>query len=175
MNRRTALYRLHDAEGVLLYVGISSDPELRFRQHAMEKRWWHEVARRTIEWFSTRAAAEAAEETAIKIKRPKYNVVHSNRKPVPVTAIVSADFLPGLDVLTRETAKWFPGFSRGDMLVDLLVRELRSRGLCGEPPCLALRTVWLARGRHGAKRHLRLRPTNHAQRRGSLGCVRHEW
>ena len=34
---RTALYRLSDADGVLLYIGIARNPERRFAQHAAEK------------------------------------------------------------------------------------------------------------------------------------------
>lgn len=39
----TALYRLADADGVLLYVGVATDPWKRFLQHAATKRWWSDV------------------------------------------------------------------------------------------------------------------------------------
>ncbi|WP_432003969.1 GIY-YIG nuclease family protein [Streptomyces sioyaensis] len=33
-NRSTAVYRLFDSEGALLYVGISVSPERRFEEHS---------------------------------------------------------------------------------------------------------------------------------------------
>jgi predicted GIY-YIG superfamily endonuclease len=53
----TALYRLFDTDGVLLYVGITRDTEKRWRQHALKKPWWPQVAERTVEWHPTRLAA----------------------------------------------------------------------------------------------------------------------
>lgn len=58
--KRTALYRLYDANGVLLYIGISGDPKRRFRQHARTKHWWPEVVRKEEVWFDTRREAEDA-------------------------------------------------------------------------------------------------------------------
>jgi hypothetical protein len=77
---RTALYRLFDADDTLLYVGITVDPETRWWNHAKEKSWWPEVANRTVEWFDNRAAAEAAEFTAIVTEDPRYNVEHSTTR-----------------------------------------------------------------------------------------------
>jgi predicted GIY-YIG superfamily endonuclease len=37
---RTALYRLYDATDQLLYVGISTNPEERWKTHTMLKSWW---------------------------------------------------------------------------------------------------------------------------------------
>jgi predicted GIY-YIG superfamily endonuclease len=70
---RTALYRLYSDAGQLLYVGISSDPDVRFRKHSYWQIWWHHVARAEIEWLWTREAASAAEDEAIKFERPLYN------------------------------------------------------------------------------------------------------
>ncbi|WP_051813489.1 GIY-YIG nuclease family protein [Kitasatospora sp. MBT63] len=71
--RRTALYRLFDAAGVLLYVGIASHLPRRFEKHAKDKPWWTDVARKEIEWFDGRSAAESAEEFAIVAERPLHN------------------------------------------------------------------------------------------------------
>jgi predicted GIY-YIG superfamily endonuclease len=72
--RRTALYRLFDSEGRLLYVGIAFDPRSRLSDHARQKEWWPTVADRTIEWHATRTEAAAAEVTAIRSEKPLYNV-----------------------------------------------------------------------------------------------------
>lgn len=70
----TALYRLFNDAGRLLYVGIGSVPESRWRDHAAAKEWWPEVTRKTVEWFPSVAAATAAEAAAIDIEDPLYNV-----------------------------------------------------------------------------------------------------
>lgn len=78
--RPTALYRAFDAEGALLYVGISFNPLLRVGQHAKSKAWWTEVAKITVAHYPTRAAAAAAERSAIASERPRHNVQHAQRE-----------------------------------------------------------------------------------------------
>lgn len=75
---RTALYRLRNAEGVLLYVGISSKPPQRWGQHAADKPWWPEVAGLSIEWCDSRTEALAVEAETIRVEKPLYNVVHNH-------------------------------------------------------------------------------------------------
>jgi hypothetical protein len=70
---RTALYRLFDCEGRLLYIGIARNPEQRFKAHASTAPWWHLVARRDVEWYPTRSEARAEETKAIKADGPLYN------------------------------------------------------------------------------------------------------
>ena len=74
---RTALYRLLAANGRLLYVGISGNPDFRWGQHSTSKTWWPEVADRKIEWFPTREEAAGAEIVAIKEERPLHNKQHA--------------------------------------------------------------------------------------------------
>lgn len=69
----TALYRLFDAEDVLLYVGITTTPGVRMGQHADTKPWWPEVAKKTMTWYSSRREACNAEATAIDAEKPKHN------------------------------------------------------------------------------------------------------
>jgi hypothetical protein len=76
----TALYRLYDAAEVLLYVGIGQHPDVRFGQHARDKPWWPQVARREIEWLDDRASAERAEAVAIRAENPEHNGTHSPRR-----------------------------------------------------------------------------------------------
>ncbi|WP_217235420.1 type II toxin-antitoxin system prevent-host-death family antitoxin [Streptomyces sp. AC555_RSS877] len=79
-DKRTALYRLYDAGGQLLYIGISYQPEVRFEQHSEQKSWWPEVARRDIQWFDDRPAAAIAETLAIRTEDPEYNGTSSPRR-----------------------------------------------------------------------------------------------
>lgn len=72
--RRTALYRLYDASGQLLYVGIAANLEVRWRAHAKQQSWWPEVARKQIEWHPDRFEAAAAEVRAIDTEGPLHNV-----------------------------------------------------------------------------------------------------
>lgn len=71
---RTAVYRLYDKDGALLYVGITCNLNQRFRQHARHKPWWPQVARKETEWHPARDAAARAELTAINAENPAYNI-----------------------------------------------------------------------------------------------------
>ncbi len=74
---RTALYRLRDDLGRLLYVGISSNPLRRWPEHAAAKSWWPDVTDLSMQWFKTRTAALEAEAAAIRRERPLHNVAHN--------------------------------------------------------------------------------------------------
>lgn len=91
-DERTALYRLYDAGGVLLYVGISYQPEVRFEQHADQKPWWSQVVRRDVEWFDDRPTAAAAEAVAIRTEDPEHNGTYSPRRSrKTIRHVVAAD------------------------------------------------------------------------------------
>ncbi|MEU4410701.1 GIY-YIG nuclease family protein [Streptosporangium sp. NPDC023963] len=77
-NSPHALYRFYDATGVLLYVGITADPGVRFKKHRGDKEWWTEVANIRIEKLPTRAAVLDAERRAIREERPLWNVAHND-------------------------------------------------------------------------------------------------
>lgn len=70
----TSLYRLFDAEGSLLYVGITVHFLQRVQQHSVGQTWWEEVARIEVEHFADRLAAGAAEIHAINTESPRYNI-----------------------------------------------------------------------------------------------------
>lgn len=75
-DERTALYRLYDSKGSLLYVGITADPEARWKGHSHSVRssaWWPQVAKKSIEWFPSRLAAYEAETKAIQTEKPIHN------------------------------------------------------------------------------------------------------
>ncbi|WP_030304170.1 GIY-YIG nuclease family protein [Streptomyces katrae] len=71
--RATAVYRLHDAEGQLLYVGSTADAPSRWEQHAREKLWWSAVTTASVTWYPNRGEALAAEREAIQLESPLHN------------------------------------------------------------------------------------------------------
>jgi hypothetical protein len=70
----TAVYRFFDADGRLLYVGMTNNLRSRWTAHAAEKPWWPEVASQSATWFGTRTEAAAAESAALKTENPVHNV-----------------------------------------------------------------------------------------------------
>jgi hypothetical protein len=79
--QRTALYRIRNAEGDLLYIGISERPEYRWFSHRKQHAWWAEVANYSLEWHDDRKAAEAAETEAIRTERPRHNSTYNYSVP----------------------------------------------------------------------------------------------
>lgn len=73
---RTALYRHFDAEGQLLYVGISNNPIYRLHQHQAAD-WFFDIANVKIEWLGSFEDALIAEAEAIAAERPKHNKTHN--------------------------------------------------------------------------------------------------
>lgn len=69
----TALYRLFNRDGQLLYAGITRDVQARMRAHRASKEWWPQVAEQRVEWFPNRPAAAAAEVKALRTERPAYD------------------------------------------------------------------------------------------------------
>lgn len=72
--QRTAVYRLWDEDGELLYVGITYDVRERWRHHNKHKPWWPQVAHERFDWYETRPEAEEAEVHAIVVGNPVHNV-----------------------------------------------------------------------------------------------------
>jgi prevent-host-death family protein len=77
-----ALYRLYDADGGLLYIGIAENPDTRWKQHAKQSHWWTKVdpSRSRVEWYPGGYDAAAAEKAAIAAEDPPFNVVGSPRR-----------------------------------------------------------------------------------------------
>lgn len=71
------LYRLFNAAGDLLYVGVTQCGEERFTEHRKDKPWWPEVATHTIQIYDSRDAVLLAERLAIYREKPRYNVIHN--------------------------------------------------------------------------------------------------
>jgi predicted GIY-YIG superfamily endonuclease len=77
---KTTLYRHFNADGKLLYVGISLSALQRLSQHADHSDWYNKISRVEMEHFSDRPSAMAAEKKAVISEGPLYNI-HHKKKP----------------------------------------------------------------------------------------------
>jgi excinuclease UvrABC nuclease subunit len=77
--RRTCVYRAYDADGALLYVGLSMNLEGRLSKHRRSA-WWPKADEITVQWFENRESAQAAERAAIRDEDPIYNIVRPNHR-----------------------------------------------------------------------------------------------
>lgn len=68
------VYRMLDANGTLLYVGITLDAAGRFYAHRKDKDWWTQVDTIRVQHFASRAEAIDAERVAIGREKPLHNV-----------------------------------------------------------------------------------------------------
>lgn len=84
VNPSQQLYRLYDADGALLYIGISYSAISRFAQHKADKPWIASVARIEIETREvSRSEIEAIERDAIISEKPKHNKQHNSMPVAP--------------------------------------------------------------------------------------------
>lgn len=92
--RPTALYRFFDAQGEILYLGITKRLHRRMTEHARDyaETWWPLVAARSVEWHQTRSEAGRAEREAIKKEKPPHNVLHTPRARVPLAERPQRDY-----------------------------------------------------------------------------------
>lgn len=81
MSDNHVLYRFLDADGVLLYVGITKNPPARFAQHEREKRWWSQIADIKLQHFASRRELLEAERIAIQSESPLHNIQHNSVVP----------------------------------------------------------------------------------------------
>ncbi len=72
----TAVYRAFDAEGRLLYVGITKSPHARMRGHERTSEWWPEMQSVFFEWKASRVEALDLERELIESLRPPFNIDH---------------------------------------------------------------------------------------------------
>jgi predicted GIY-YIG superfamily endonuclease len=63
---RCHLYRLRDASGALLYVGVTTDVNRRLAEHRMSKSWAEEIARVEVDDYPSRWRAALAERAAAR-------------------------------------------------------------------------------------------------------------
>jgi hypothetical protein len=70
------LYFYYNAEGRLIYIGISITALMRQAGHKADA-WYHEIAVTQIFKFPSRGMAKEAEAALIDVFRPKYNKKHN--------------------------------------------------------------------------------------------------
>jgi hypothetical protein len=92
---KTALYRHFNANGALLYVGISLNAVSRQFQHKHKSHWYYDIARIELQWFDTKHEAERAEWMAIHNENPLHNKTFRNKPYVPIEDRIS---VPGVAV-----------------------------------------------------------------------------
>jgi Bacterial regulatory proteins, gntR family len=115
--QRTAVYRHFDAQGDLLYLGISIDPEVRLKAHRDNHEPWVQAAvRYTVEWHDTRADALKAEADAIRVEHPRFNLTHNYDdapfNPESWTKVSANSKVPAIAELMRSeivNGRWIPG------------------------------------------------------------------
>jgi predicted GIY-YIG superfamily endonuclease len=141
--RHHQLYRLTDAKGVLLYVGISYSAIARLAQHKDGKAWWPDVAAVGITDLGeiTRQEAEAMEREVIRAERPLHNVTHNGKTTSRPTATTRGDDgIVGYFLLAPDDDPLFPthqGQIVGDIGGGVLLVQWFSWGW-GEPTNLSL-------------------------------------
>jgi DNA-binding transcriptional regulator YiaG len=75
------LYRYYNEADLLLYVGISWNAFSRFHGHK-RKAWFSDILKITIQQFPTRKALLLAEHAAIVDEAPRFNIQHSQLRPI---------------------------------------------------------------------------------------------
>lgn len=68
-----ALYRHFDANGELLYVGVTNNPKRRLSEHKCRSVWGGQIADVTVKWMRSRAEALSEEKLAILVEAPVFN------------------------------------------------------------------------------------------------------
>lgn len=101
MDTPTHLYRHFDANGTLLYVGISLSAFHRLGQHKNNAHWFKSIANMTIETFPSREKALNAERRAIRNEYP----LHNNLLRAAYVPLVEAAPKPPKPVVLRRTAR----------------------------------------------------------------------
>lgn len=86
----TAVYRLFDRSGRLLYVGMGRNPMGRWAAHAEQHAWWPEVASFTVVWHPTRKAAAEEERSALRNEETVHNIHGTERHGLVTGAGVRA-------------------------------------------------------------------------------------
>lgn len=105
MSQSVFLYRYFNAQGELLYVGISTNPSQRRLQH-MGGHWLHEAFWHCVELFPTRFIAELAEGFAIFEEDPIHNVLKRHKHTIHKGE--AGDYVKSQGgFLVGEHLKWF--------------------------------------------------------------------
>lgn len=118
----TSVYKYYDANGVLIYVGITRQASSRNRQHNADKEWWRFVESQKVEHLPSRLCARNRERDLILLHRPPFNRVHNREHVVLKAAYLS------LASMERETDPKKLFFSaRGRLAVQVIHGHIYSR------------------------------------------------
>ena len=71
-----SVYRIYDAAGELMYVGVTKRGHKRQTEHVAHKRWADEMAETQWEHYPTREEALHREAHLIRTHHPRYNKIH---------------------------------------------------------------------------------------------------
>lgn len=74
------LYRYFDAQGALLYIGVTSRINRRMREHWESSEWFAKIARCEFQQFPDRKSVLEAEREAIISEKPLHNYAHNRPK-----------------------------------------------------------------------------------------------
>ena len=102
------LYRWYDADGVLLYIGITADADHRAVGHRRYS-WWHRWAARVqVEdgFVGTRGEAEEMERSAVIAEQPAFNRRWIERAPRNATDYLRAHGLRPRDFASKLYPRW---------------------------------------------------------------------
>jgi len=67
------MYRLYDADRILLYIGITANLRSRLLQHRRTQAWWGRCATVDVTSLPNKFVARYAEDATMKIEAPLYN------------------------------------------------------------------------------------------------------
>ncbi len=97
--RSPGIYKMYDADGLLLYVGKANNINARLRQYLdISKLEVHKQVMRSlvtrVEWDITSSESDALilEEKLIKTEKPKYNIMLTDGKMYPMLALTDGAF-----------------------------------------------------------------------------------
>lgn len=117
----TFLYRLYDQTGDLLYIGITRDPNARFKAHEVHQPWWGQVASHRIEEIDTHAA-HRIERELIRAEQPRYNIAGVDRRKAAQVYRLPCNLDDAPEMLATVQAAAALGMSAG--WVDRCERDL---------------------------------------------------
>lgn len=98
------LYRYFDAEGTLLYIGVTSRINRRMREHYESSAWFAKVTRCEFEQFPDRKSVLDAERNAILSENPLHNNHHKPRSRCRSTFDENPE--PGVDAAFDAKGTW---------------------------------------------------------------------
>lgn len=117
MTGQAIVYRAFDADGSLLYVGMTTKSiKDRLEGHRSASAWWPRFDRCTVENFDSRAAAAIGERRAIQLEQPEFNVywnrsrkVHPLRRLREARLMSAAELATAIGCTSRSVNNWESG------------------------------------------------------------------